>query len=308
MPRILLLFGIFCLIGCSAPISSSTTTSTSTTTSNSLSTSTSTSTSNSSLVTSTSTTSANPGSSTSSTSSSASSTSTSSTTTTTVIIGPVNGEITFAGYTWDVKSSSTKVGPGPNYFGGATDNIWVDQSGQLHLKITYSGGKWYCAEIVCKNSFGFGKYIFYAASRLDNIDENIVVGLFTWDDSPSYNNREIDIEFARWGDDSWPNLNYTVQPYTTTSNYRATTTDYSGINSTHFFNWQSSSIIFQSIKGLYATAPDSSYLIDSWTSYSPDIPPEGNEHPRINLWLMNGLPPAHGTEVEFIIKDFEFIP
>ncbi len=39
-----------------------------------------------------------------------------------------------------------------------------------------------------------------------------------------------------------------------------------------------------------------------------DIPYPGDENARINLWLLNGLPPSNGQEVEVVIRKFEFVP
>jgi len=39
-----------------------------------------------------------------------------------------------------------------------------------------------------------------------------------------------------------------------------------------------------------------------------DIPRPGDENARINLWLMHGLPPSDGQEVEVVIRKFEFVP
>ena len=60
---------------------------------------------------------------------------------------------TFAwnGETWMVKRSTGRVGPGPNYFSDSTNNVWVDGSNRLHLKITKSGNKWQCAEVIHAN-------------------------------------------------------------------------------------------------------------------------------------------------------------
>ena len=62
-------------------------------------------------------------------------------------------------------------------------------------------GKWHCAEVILNDSLCYGNYIFKIASKIGQINESAVLGLFTWDDhAPGENHREIDIEFARWGD------------------------------------------------------------------------------------------------------------
>jgi hypothetical protein len=49
-----------------------------------------------------------------------------------------------------------------------------------------------------------------------SLDPNVVLGLFTYDDSPDQTHREIDVEFARWGAtpaQDGSNAQWVVQPY-----------------------------------------------------------------------------------------------
>jgi hypothetical protein len=51
--------------------------------------------------------------------------------------------------------------------------------------------------------------------RVDKLDPNMVLGLFTYDSDPAFNNREIDIEASRLGNAADPtNAQFVVQPYT----------------------------------------------------------------------------------------------
>ena len=121
--------------------------------------------------------------------------------------------ITWGGLTWQVKTSTAAVGPGPNIFDKA--NVSVDGSGYLHLKIQKNGSnQWTAAEIIGPTTYGYGKYSFFLGSRVDNLDPNVVLGLFTWSDKAAYAHREIDIEFSRWSDATDPtNAQYVVQPF-----------------------------------------------------------------------------------------------
>jgi hypothetical protein len=217
-------------------------------------------------------------------------------------------QIVFSGHRWKVKSSETLVGPGPNYFSNSEENVWVDEQGQLHLKITKRNGRWCCAEVISEKNFGYGKYVFYLASRIDQLNENAVVGLFTWDDAPEYNHREIDIEFSRWGQLTNDNAQFVVQPWDHPGNMYRFNIQLDEDYSTHSFNWSSENISFQSLYGHYSTHPDDSYIIDLWNYTGGDIPKPGNENTRINLWLLNGDPPSDSMEAEIVIKKFEFIP
>jgi len=208
-------------------------------------------------------------------------------------------KIVFSGYNWRVKSSDSKVGPGPNYFSDSEENVWVDDQGRLHLKITQRDNEWYCAEVILEENFGYGKYIFHLAKRVDQLNENVVLGLFTWDtcSDPTYGNREIDIEFSRWEDPANDNAQFVVQPYDTPGNMHRFNMQQSEEESTHSFTWLEDRIKFQSIY-------DDSTELSTYTGQ--DIPQPGNENARINLWLSNGLPPSDGQEVEVVIKQFDY--
>ncbi|HNR30783.1 MAG TPA: hypothetical protein PKI11_07820, partial [Candidatus Hydrogenedentes bacterium] len=106
----------------------------------------------------------------------------------------------FSGREWRVKRAAAPVGPGPNLFSDGLDNVWLDRAGRLHLRIGNEGGVFRCAEVISLESFGYGAYVFHLDSAVDALDLNAVLGLFTWSDEAAYNHREIDIEFARWGD------------------------------------------------------------------------------------------------------------
>lgn len=67
-------------------------------------------------------------------------------------------------------------------------------------------------------SLGYGTYQFTLDSRLDALDPNVALGLFTWSDDPADNHRELDIEFARFGQPTAPIGRYTLQPYTSAGN------------------------------------------------------------------------------------------
>ena len=216
--------------------------------------------------------------------------------------------ISFSGYDWWVKSSAGLLGPGPNYFSDSTNNVWVDAAGQLHLRITNRSNRWQCAELVTARTFGYGSYRFELNSRVDNLNPNVVLGLFTWSDDPAYRNREIDIECGRWSNPSdVDNSQFVVQPSAVVGHLVRYVVATGLTNSTHLFTWETNRVTFQSQRGSFSPNPDATNVLRKWT-YSLTTPSTGDENVRINLWLNRGAAPTDTNEVEVIIKSFRFVP
>ena len=215
-------------------------------------------------------------------------------------------QISFSGYVWSVKTSKGKVGPGPNYFSDSTSNVWVDATGRLHMKITKLRNRWNCAEVILLNNLNYGTYRFYLDTAVDNLDPDVVLGLFTWSDNPAYNHREIDIEFSRWGSINNQNAQYVVQPYTIAQNIHRFNWPSGNTQSMHTFNWQSTQVNAQSQRG-FTVPPAPSDVLQKW-NFTSGIPQAGDENARINLWLNGGHAPTNSKEVEIIVNKFEFVP
>lgn len=228
---------------------------------------------------------------------------------------PYARTVSFAGRTWGVKASSTPVGPGPNRFSDLPADIWVDSAG-LHLSVRFHDGQWWCTEVVLLESLGHGTYSFQTASRVDTIDPNITVGLFTWDNhgdwaaQPAWPYREIDFEYSRWGWAGDPaNAQFVVQPYTTPGNLRRFRIDLTDASPelTSFWEWRADRIHFTSLLGHHTPFifPPAS-VIDEWTWTLGPVPDEGRENVRFNLWLNNPSGPANGQSAEVLITDFQY--
>lgn len=217
--------------------------------------------------------------------------------------------IRFSGYDWEVRSPGIG-GPGPNHWDPA--NIWVDSQGRLHLKITRQGGVWRCAEVSTTRSFGFGRYQFWVTGPLGRLNPDVVFGLFNYpppDAGPDGTN-EIDIEYSRWGNPAYFPASETVYPPHAgpppVSHPFAMPPGLS--DTTQRFDWQSSGIRFQSLRG---HRDDNQGEYAHWSYRPADSRRRVPQQPlpvHINLWLMRGRPPRNGREVEIIVKRFSFIP
>ena len=241
----------------------------------------------------------------------------------------------FCGEEWNIKSyENTLVGPGPNYYSNSINNVWKDNQGNLHLRIIKREDKWYCAEVYTKREgLGYGKYEFDLGEVImgkrngdreisyeNDLDENIVVGLFTYDGSlTAHKSRnEIDIEFARWGDANGDLGNFVVWYDATEGNENRNHYSFPidlGDNSTHSFEWTANNIIYIS-----SGIPGCPVYPESFEYIGPDeegygyIPIPHEEQVHMNLWLyddtgnnVQGFPAdLNVEEVEVVIKNFQF--
>ncbi|WP_299670416.1 glycoside hydrolase family 16 protein [uncultured Polaribacter sp.] len=216
---------------------------------------------------------------------------------------PTTRVINFSGFEWIVRTSDAKKqGPGPNLFSNSEDNVWVDNEGRLHLKIIEKGGNWYCSGITLRKTYGFKKYVIYVASRVDQLDENVVGGLFTYKND----DEEIDIEFSRWSETNNQNSQFAVQPSYISGNKTRYNLNLTSNLSTHFFDWQADKIEFGSYQG-HTLNPDSKDIISTWTYTGTNIPPENEERFKINLWLFRGNAPTNKESAEMIIERIEIL-
>lgn len=216
--------------------------------------------------------------------------------------------LTFSGYTWTVKNTGTgTAGPGPNYW--SDSNAFVDANGYLHLKLTKSGSNWYCAEVTSTQSFGYGTYQWWVEGAIDQLDKNVVFGLFNY--SGVDGRDEMDIEYAKWGNAANPNTNFTVYPAQTVSSSAYWHTTYSStlggtFTTQRFKRTSATSVYFQELGGFYN---DNTNQITSATCSNPPNSISTLAMPiHMNLWLFQGAAPSNATSVEIIIHAFKFTP
>lgn len=244
----------------------------------------------------------------------------------------VGDNLTFSGREWEIKFGDILFGPGPNFFSNHPNDVWVDDDGYLHLTVTDRDGRWVCTEVISKENLGYGTYIWTIQGDPVNIDPNIVLGLFTWDNNTfqTQANSEVDIEFAKWGDAAEEfTLQYGVQPiafgpYNAERVNKPNDEDPNWVGvSTHAFTWTDTLITWESWEGpQYGNgAPLASWTFDlnnpakqkfegGNVSDPIIIPaPGATTNARMNLWLVNG-PEGPDSQVthEIIIQKFEYLP
>lgn len=210
--------------------------------------------------------------------------------------------LTFAGREWSVRSG--EGGPGPNNWSDSPESVWVDEEG-LHLKVRKIDGVWHCAEVVAVLPTRHGMHRFHLARRTDLLDRNVVASPFLYRDDE----REVDIEFSKWGRERGPDTQYVVQPFQKKGNIHRFLAAPAEKTTTHCIDWHAGHIRFLSFPGHSDEPGAGREKVREWTYEGLDNPREGDGlRVHINLWLVRGMPPSDGKEAEFVIKDADLPP
>ena len=212
--------------------------------------------------------------------------------------------IAWQGYRWFVKSG-VLAGPGPNTW--SPQNIWVDAQGFLHLKIAKIDGKWSCAEIWSEEALPFGTYQCQVEGALDTFDPNVIFSMFSYQGPDG--TKEIDIEYAKWGNSTAQNAWWTVYPNNTIGSKKTTGFTFSlkGTYTTSRFTWSKVGVDYALLGGHQAIGSHRN-LMQSW-NYRPTDPvnqiPQNRMSLHFNLWLFQGKPPTDDKPVEVILHGFD---
>src|SRR5271155_5168368 len=105
--------------------------------------------------------------------------------------------LNFSGYEWTTSTGPIFHAGSRNFFDPA--NVWTDESGALHLRISGSPGKWTAGELKLTRSLGYGTYRFQVRD-VSRLEPSALLTLIAWDGvGTESDRRELDVELGRWG-------------------------------------------------------------------------------------------------------------
>ena len=219
--------------------------------------------------------------------------------------------IRFSGLEWHVRDSLGRAeGPDDNYWSKSIRNVWVDELGRLHLKITRDkrAGKWLCPEVVSVNPLGYGDYTFLVQGHLrDALIKNEVLGLFNYLDA----SHEIDIEYGNgaWSESGDFFGQFATQPagICERHEFQLDSIADSMHETASSFSWQKGAVRFMSS---YYDAINA----DGWTGCKciPEEDADEDGSPdlqtHINLWLYGCKSKIKDEPRDIIINKFIYVP
>src|SRR3954468_20866900 len=229
-----------------------------------------------------------------------------------VALAVVNGEgpapalpspkvLNFCGYEWTTSAGPIFRVGSRNFFDPA--NVWTDERGALHLRISGSPGEWNAAELRLTRSLGYGTYKFQVRD-ISHLEPSAVLTLITWDGvGTESNRRELDVEVGRWGYLDNTNVNYVVQPYYIPANYFAFR-EPPGLY-THSFRWEPGRVTFSTVAGPGNTGAG---RVTNQHVFTYGVPTPGGESVRIALYVFHQGHIPLQNQNEVIIDKFEYLP
>jgi hypothetical protein len=229
-----------------------------------------------------------------------------------VALAVVNGEgpapvlpspkiLNFSGYEWTTSAGPIFHAGSRNFFDPA--NVWTDERGALHLRISGSPGKWTAAELKLTRSLGYGTYRFQVRD-VSHLEPSALLTLITWDGVGTESNRhELDVELGRWGYLDHENVNYVVQPYYVPANLVAFRM-LAGVY-THSFRWEPGQVTFSTVA---ASGNTGAGRVINQHVFTSGVPSPGGESVRIALYVFHQGKIPLKNENEVIIDKFEYLP
>jgi hypothetical protein len=209
--------------------------------------------------------------------------------------------LNFSGYEWTASAGSIFHAGSRNFFDPA--NVWTDDRGALHLRISGSPGKWSAAELRLTRSLGYGTYRFQVRD-VSHLEPSALLTLITWDGVGTESNRhELDVELGRWGYLDNTNVHYVVQPYYVPANFVAFRAP-PGLY-THSFRWEPGKVTFSTVAG---SDNSTGGPVMNQHVFTSGVPYPGGESVRIALYVFHlGKIPLK-NENEVVIDKFEYLP
>jgi hypothetical protein len=209
--------------------------------------------------------------------------------------------LNFSGYEWTTNTGPIFRAGSRNFFDPA--NVWTDERGALHLRISGSPGKWAGAEVKLTRSLGYGTYRFQVRDA-SHLEPSAVLALVTWDGvGTESTRRELDVELGRWGDPDNTNVNYVVQPYYVPANILAFRVPPGAY--THSFRWESGKVTFSTVAG---SGNSVGGRVINRHVFTSGVPSPGAESVRIGLYVFHKGKIPLKNENEVIIDKFEYLP
>ena len=207
------------------------------------------------------------------------------------------GKMNFSGFEWDVyRVPKDTMGI---LYPNSPSNVWTDQKGWLHLRITKEPEGWTGAEINLTRSLGYGTYSF-VVHELPELEPATILGMRSWDplDAGQYH-RAFDIFLGQFGDPATKNVQYTMLPFNVPANQYRFSIPRGAF--THTVRWERGRLSLQTLE------TGKSRVVGEHV-FTSGTPTPGGERIHITLFAYGNSQVPQKNGVEVIIEKFVYLP
>lgn len=211
--------------------------------------------------------------------------------------------VNFSGFRWRVRKVPSDRGGAVNPYDPG--NVYVDETGALHLQIVDRKHQWTCSEVNLTRSLGYGTYSF-TVEDTSHLEPAVMFGMFTWDfSSDQENHREFDINISRWGDGANQNAEFVMQPASEAINMSRFEAPAGRLK--HTIIWEAGRVTMMTFRLL---AGSRSVLVSKHV-FTSQVPTAGSETVRMTFFVYSDpnrrLSTIHNRS-EVVVDRFEFLP
>ena len=206
------------------------------------------------------------------------------------------GQLNFSGFHWEVyrvpKDSFGILYP------NSASNVWTDQKGWLHLRLTKEPEGWTGAEINLTRSLGYGTYSFLL-HELPKLEPATVLVMRSWDplDAGQYH-RAFQILLGQFGDPSVKNAQYAVFPLNVPANVHPFSVPGGAL--TYSVHWERERMSFE-------TQQQGGRVIAEHV-FTAGIPTPGGEKVHISFFAYGDSQVPQKNGVEVVVEKFLYLP
>ena len=207
--------------------------------------------------------------------------------------------VRFSGLDWKVRTIPGDYGTKTNEY--SSENVSVDKSGALHLRLSRTAHGWVCSEIRSVRSLGYGTYRL-DTNDLDHLEPSVMFSAFTFfEHANDADHRELAIHITRRGVVANTNAEFSIQPAFVPANFYNFNVPSGALQLG--FTWHPEEAGFSISRGhIQGVKPIASWLFET------GVPRSDDTHFLLNLcnYGFAPAPPTHNAEV--VVKAFEFYP
>ena len=205
----------------------------------------------------------------------------------------------FSGFDWKVRTLPGDYGAKTNAY--SADNVTVDQSGALHLRLTRGDHGWTCAEMHTVRSLGFGEY-FLTMKDVSQLEPAAMFSAFTYfERSTDGDHRELAFHLTRRGVMTNSNAEFRVQPSFVPTNFYHFEVPSGPLRLS--LNWHPEKAEFSVTREQVETKQP----IASWL-FKTGVPKQDDTHLYVNFCNYGYAPSPPTRNAEVVVKSVQFFP